>query len=86
MGIGAAIMLFASRISRHKTYKKWEKYIQQNNLEDTIRSSVSAAMQLYDTYQCRQTKNYISKLNPDAAAILEFRSAKNNFHFMKTAP
>ena len=75
--LGAGGLFWANRISENKKFKKWLKKVQEQGLENNIRSSVPDAVAVYNTCPMPQTLKYIRSLNPSAADQIEQLIAAN---------
>lgn len=78
IGVGLALMFWASNISENKKFTNWKKSVQAKGLEPKIRSSNQVAVQVYNAYPCDKTLKYIQTLNPAAAQMIASQIAANN--------
>lgn len=67
VAISIAMMFGAKSISENKQFKAWKKQVEEKGYVPGIRSSVSTAIQVYNTFPCTKTLEYIRTLNPAAA-------------------
>ena len=77
IAIGVALIVWAANISENKVFRRWKKDVQAKGLEPLIRSNNQVALQIYNTYPCKNTLKYIQTLNPAAAQIIASQIAAN---------
>lgn len=68
---GMALSFLASSISERKKFSEWKKQIKKGGYTSVIQNSIQGAIQVYNTYPCKKSLEYIRTLNPQAAELIE---------------
>lgn len=69
--LGLLHLQIAKHVNEKKIFKLWMKAIQKQGAEYKIIESVEYALQVYKSYPTKRMLNYISKLNPKAAQMIQ---------------
>ena len=65
--MGVLLAIAGKMISVNVTNKKWLKNLQEQGIDERVRTSYQAACQLYNANPCGFTMKYIQQINPEAA-------------------
>lgn len=77
--IGICFMWWSDSVNDKKTFKLWRKKLEENHIDQLIKTSTAHSVQVYNANPDKRTLEYIQELNPQAAAyIREQLSAKAN--------
>lgn len=78
--IGLGIAFWAATISDNKQFRAWIRQLEADGINHRMREDARVAFAVYNSNPCKKTLNYISKWNPNAAAIIadSIRSKKKN--------
>ena len=68
--IGVALAIWGKLISDNKSFKKWWKQIEDNNLEAAVAKDLNIAIAIYRKNPHRRTIKKISTLNPTFAEYI----------------
>lgn len=68
---GVALAVWGKKISGDKSFKKWWKQIQDNNLEPVIARDLNTAIAIYQKNPQPRTINKIATLNPSFAQHIQ---------------
>lgn len=68
---GFVLMFLAKNISENKQFKKWKKQINRKGDISVIENSIQGAIQVFNTYPCKKSLEYIRTLNPQAAEFID---------------
>ena len=74
--VGVAMVLWGKKISKNKAFKKWWKQIEDNNLEDAVKTDLNTAITIYKKNPTKRTIQEIAKLNPQFATYITQNVAK----------
>ena len=76
MVAGVAMIIWGKKISKNKAFKKWWKQIEDNNLEDAVKTDLNTAITIYKKNPTKRTIQEIAKLNPQFATYITQNVAK----------
>ena len=68
---GVALSFLASVISERKKFSEWKKQVKKGGYTSVIQNNIQGAIQVYNTYPCKKSLEYIRTLNPQAAELIE---------------
>ena len=68
---GVALVILGSSISDNKSFKKWWKQVEGNNLEPVIARDLNTAIAIYNKNPQKRTIQKIAALNPSFAQYIE---------------
>lgn len=72
------LLKVASTVSEKKKFKLWKNKVIELGYDKQIRSSINAAIDLYNTYPGKYTRKYIAKLNPEAGEYIKKQMKKKS--------
>lgn len=76
IAVGVALAIWGRSISKNKSFKKWWKQIEDNNLETAIARDLNTAIAIYQKNPDKRTIKKIGELNPQFATYIEEKVAK----------
>lgn len=74
---GVGLFLAAAYLTERLRFAAWRRTVEENHLDDRIRTSVEDAVKAYRTLPLRTTRRYILTLNPDAGDALRQAGRRN---------
>ena len=76
VAVGVALMIWGRSISKNKSFKKWWKQVEDNNLEPAIARDLNTAITIYQKNPEKRTLKKIEELNPQFATYIRENIAK----------